>query len=57
MALDGVILRLQEGKVLLSRCFCRSYNPSARLRNEAITCACVRLEMPEASSFMLTSRR
>jgi len=55
MAFEGVILRLHDGKLPVPF-FCRSNNPRVRLRSEAIMCACVRLEMPEASSPMLTSR-
>jgi len=55
MAFEVVILRLHDGK-LPEPVFCRSNNPTVRLRRDAITCAWVRLEMPEASSPMLTSR-
>jgi len=55
MAFEGVILRLHDGKFPVPF-FSRPNNPRVRLRSEAIMCACVRFEIPEASSPMLTSR-
>jgi len=56
MASDTVILLLQVGNDVVLVPFCLSNNPSVRLRRDAIMCACVRFDIPEASSPMLTSR-